>query len=272
MIFNNFSNFNTITLAGIGGLFSFFLASLGAFSVFLFSKNIKEHTLTAMYGFASGIMVSVTIWSLLIPSVDALDSGSIYKWLIPSLGIIAGAFLISLIDVILPHIHSEDNEREGIKTNWSKGILLTLAITIHNIPEGLAIGVAFGSIGSGIEGASIYGAFALALGIGLQNIPESMAISIPLHMSGMSKIKSFLIGAVSSVVEPVFAILGAILVKKVSSILPFILSFTAGAMIYVVVEELIPAATSSTENRHFGVWGFIFGFIIMMILELGLSF
>jgi ZIP family zinc transporter len=260
---------NPILAALYAGLFTWALTAMGAALVFLF-KNPKRSLLDMMLGFTGGVMVAASFWSLLSPAIDMTAGNGFYKVIPAAVGFFFGALFIYSLDKILPHIHINFKESEGVKTSWHKTTLLVLAITMHNIPEGLAVGVLFGGVAAGIEGATIGGAIALALGIGLQNFPEGFAVSMPLRRQKMSRFKSFWYGQLSAIVEPIAAVLGAWAVFTFQPILPYALSFAAGAMIFVVVEEVIPE-TQQDKYTDLATMGFISGFIIMMSLDVGLS-
>ena len=261
-----------VILALFGGLITWTFTSLGSALVFIFFSEIKPKVLATMYGFAAGVMTAASFWSLLAPSIELSSKMDLPKWIIPVCGFLLGSFFIWILDKVLPHIHivNGHEEKEGPKVRLSKSILLFLAITLHNIPEGLAVGVTFGAFSIGQSGVTLAAAMALTLGIGLQNFPEGAAVSLPLKTSGFSKLKAFALGSLSGLVEPLAAIIGALTVTKLTLILPAALSFSAGAMIYVVIEELVPEAVSD-EHNHFGVFGFIFGFAVMMILDIALN-
>lgn len=261
-----------ILLALFGGLITWTFTSLGSALVFIFFSEIKPKVLATMYGFAAGVMTAASFWSLLAPSIELSSKMDLPKWIIPVCGFLLGSFFIWILDKVLPHIHivNGHEEKEGPKVRLSKSILLFLAITLHNIPEGLAVGVTFGAFSIGQSGITLAAAMALTLGIGLQNFPEGAAVSLPLKTTGFSKLKAFALGSLSGLVEPVAAVIGALTVTKLAVILPVALSFSAGAMIYVVIEELVPEAVSD-EHNHFGVFGFIFGFAVMMILDIALN-
>jgi len=260
---------NPILAALYAGLFTWGLTALGAALVFLF-KEPKRSFLDLMLGFAGGVMVAASFWSLLAPAIEMTDNEGFAKVFPSAMGFFMGALFIYSLDKILPHIHINFQESEGMKTSWHKTTLLVLAITLHNIPEGLAVGVLFGGVAAGIEGATIGGAVALAIGIGLQNFPEGFAVSMPLRRQNMSRLKSFWYGQLSAIVEPIAAVLGAWAVFTFQPILPYALAFAAGAMIFVVVEEVIPE-TQLDKYTDLATMGFIFGFIIMMSLDVGLS-
>jgi zinc transporter, ZIP family len=268
---NWLEKFDATTLALFGTLFTYFVTALGASLVFFF-KQVKREALDFMLGFGAGVMIAASFWSLLAPAIDIAESNGYIPWIPPLLGFLLGAGFLLMIDIFLPHQHADIdiNQPEGIKTSWHRSILLVLAITLHNIPEGLAVGVAFGAAKLGLEGASLYGALALAIGIGLQNFPEGAAVSIPLRREGMSRKKSFYYGQLSGIVEPISGVIGALLVLSMRSILPFALAFAAGAMIYVVVEELIPESKTNKEAKIATI-GAILGFAIMMTLDVALG-
>jgi ZIP family zinc transporter len=241
-----------------------------------FFKTINRKVLDGMLGFAGGVMIAASFWSLLEPAIlmaeAAEASTGVPRWIPAAVGFLLGGGFLRLADSVLPHLHIEHKreDAEGIKTSWGRSILLVLAITLHNIPEGLAVGVGFGAAAVGIPGAGLAGAVALALGIGLQNFPEGAAVSIPLRRDGASRLKSFWYGQLSGVVEPVAGVLGAALVFYMQPILPYALAFAAGAMIFVVAEELIPEAYRE-GNDHIATTGLMLGFALMMILDVGLG-
>ncbi|MEL7271350.1 MAG: ZIP family metal transporter [Bacteroidota bacterium] len=252
-------------------LFTWGLTALGAALVFFF-KKANRALLDGMLGFTGGVMVAASFWSLLAPGI-AMSSGEGFVKVIPAaVGFLLGAAFIFGLDKILPHLHINfrEEEAEGVKTPWRRTTLLTLAITLHNIPEGLAVGVLFGGVAAGFEGASIGGAVALALGIGLQNFPEGFAVAMPLRRHGLSRWKSWVYGQASAIVEPIAGVLGAWAVLTFEPLLPYALSFAAGAMIFVVVEEVIPE-TQRDKYTDIATLGFIGGFIIMMTLDVGLG-
>lgn len=252
-------------------LFTWGLTALGAAFVFFF-KSINRAVFDGMLGFTGGVMVAASFWSLLSPAIDMSEGEGFVKIIPAALGFLGGALLLYGLDKVLPHLHINfrKEEAEGVKTDWHRSTLLVLAITLHNIPEGLAIGVLFGAASVGIDGATVGGAIALAIGIGIQNFPEGMAVSMPLRRQGLSRWKSFNYGQLSAIVEPVAAVLGAWAVMTFEPILPYALAFAAGAMIFVVVEEVIPE-TQRDKYTDIAVLGFIGGFIIMMMLDVGLG-
>lgn len=255
----------------VATLFTWGVTALGAGMVFFF-KSIDKRVLDSMLGFAAGVMIAASFWSLLAPAIELSESMRLIPWIPPAIGFLSGGIFLRFVDRLLPHLHIEykTEEAEGIKTNWSRSVLLVLAITLHNIPEGLAVGVGFGAVGASIGSASLAGAIALALGIGIQNFPEGAAVSIPLRRDGMSRSKSFLYGQASGIVEPIAGVLGAALVSTMRPILPYALAFAAGAMIYVVAEEVLPEANRD-GNGHLATIGTMVGFAIMMILDVALG-
>lgn len=260
-----FSDLNVILQALLATLFTWGITALGAASVFFF-KKMNQRILDLTLGFASGVMIAASFWSLLNPSIELSEEIGYLSWLFPALGFFCGGIFVIVSDIFLDKMLQKNS-----RTNESKkrSILLVSAITMHNIPEGLAIGVAFGSLGLGIEGTTLISALLLAIGIGLQNFPEGAGVSLPLRREGYSRKKSFLYGQASGIVEPIAGILGALLATFVRSILPFLLSFAAGCMISVVARELIPE--SSKENKNHSSIGLIIGFIVMMILDVSLG-
>ncbi len=265
------SQMNPILLALFAGLFTWSLTALGAATVFL-TKNVSKNFLNAMLGFAAGVMIAASFWSLLAPAIEMSEQSGVPKWLPACVGFMLGGILLRITDKFLPHLHLNEpmTHVEGIKTKWKKTTLLVCAVTLHNIPEGLAVGVAFGAVASGLPSASLASAFALAIGIGIQNFPEGMAISMPLRGCGLSKRKSFLVGQLSGIVEPIAAVIGAAAVMVAKPILPYALAFAAGAMIFVVVEELIPESQSE-GNTDISTWGCLIGFTLMMFLDVALG-
>ena len=256
-----------VAQALVATLFTWGLTALGSAMVFFF-KSIRKGVLDAMLGFAAGVMIAASFWSLLAPSIELSESMGLVKWFPPLVGFLAGGFFLRLVDRLLPHLHIEfrRDEAEGIKTNWSRSILLVLAITLHNIPEGLAVGVGFGAVNAGIKSASLAGAAALAMGIGLQNFPEGAAVSIPLRRDGMGRFKSFFYGQASGIVEPIAGVLGALLVGIMRPVLPYALAFAAGAMIYVISHEIIPD-THRHGNERQATFGLTVGLALMMFLD-----
>ena len=268
-IIEYFSQLDPIQGALYATLFTWGITALGASSVFLF-KSMSRMSLDGMLGFTGGVMVAASFWSLLSPAIEMSAGEGFVKVMPSAIGFGLGAVFIFGLDKILPHIHINFKKSEGIKTPWRRTTLLVLAITLHNIPEGLAIGVLFGGVASGIPEASIAGAVVLAFGIGLQNFPEGIAVAMPLRRSGVSKLKSFWYGQLSAIVEPIAGVIGAVAVTFFTPLLPYALAFAAGAMIFVVVEEVIPE-TQLDKYTDIATLGFIGGFIIMMSLDVALG-
>ena len=250
-------------------LFTWGLTALGASLVF-FIKELNRAVLDGLLGFTGGVMVAASFWSLLAPGIEMSPGEGFVKVMPAAIGFGLGALFIFTLDKVLPHIHINFKESEGIKTPWHRTTLLVLAITLHNIPEGLAVGVLFGGVAAGLPEASIAGAVVLALGIGIQNLPEGIAVSMPLRRQGMSRFKSFWYGQLSAIVEPIAAVIGAVAVTFFTPILPYALAFAAGAMIFVVVEEVIPE-TQLDKYTDIATLGFIGGFIVMMSLDVALG-
>lgn len=265
------ADLHPILQAFLATLFTWGMTALGAALVF-FPFILGKRTLDMMFGFAAGVMTAASYWSLLAPAIAMSEGLGGLSWVPALIGFIAGAGFLNLIDIVLPHLHIEKpiNEAEGVHTSWARSTLLVLAITLHNIPEGLAIGVAFGAVAAGLESATFAGALALAIGIGIQNFPEGTAVSVPLHREGMSKGKAFWYGQLSGFVEPLAAVLGAAAVLIAQPLLPYALAFAAGAMIYVVVEEVIPSAHEGGHG-NIATLGFIIGFSVMMTLDVALG-
>ncbi len=266
-----FESIDPILAAFYATLFTWGLTALGAALVFFF-KTMNRAVLDGMLGFTGGVMIAASFWSLLAPGIEMSKGEGFVKVIPAAVGFLFGALFLFALDKVLPHIHLnfKESEKEGIKTPWHRTTLLTLAITLHNIPEGLAVGVLFGGVAAGFEGASIGGAVALALGIGLQNFPEGFAVAMPLRRLGLSRTKSFLYGQASALVEPIAAVLGAWLVLTFEPILPYALSFAAGAMIFVVVEEVVPE-TQQDKYTDIATLGLILGFVVMMSLDVALG-
>ncbi|HEY8399572.1 MAG TPA: ZIP family metal transporter [Flavihumibacter sp.] len=267
-----FAEIGPVKAALIATTFTWLVTAAGASLVFFF-KTVKRSIFDAMLGFTGGVMVAASFWSLLAPSIEY--SEQLYPsmpWMPAAVGFLVGALFIYCLDKFTPHLHINfgDDESEGMKTQWHKTTLLLLAITLHNIPEGLAVGVLFGAASIGVGENLIPAAIALAFGIGLQNFPEGMAVSMPLRRLGISRMKSFWYGQLSAIVEPVAGVLGAVAVIYMQPVLPFALAFAAGAMIYVVVEEVIPE-TQRDKYTDVAVLGFIGGFVVMMVLDVALG-
>lgn len=271
MLIEFFTGLSPIYQALVATLFTWFMTAVGAGLVFFF-KRITRKPLDAMLGFAAGVMIAASYWSLLAPAIEMAEESSLPAWIPATTGFLLGGAFLWSIDKLLPHLHPgfPSEEAEGLSTSWQRSILLVLAITIHNIPEGLAVGVAFGALAADVPSATLGGAIALAVGIGIQNFPEGTAVSVPLRREGFSRLKSFWYGQLSGAVEPIAGVIGAIAVIYMRPILPYALAFAAGAMIYVVVEELIP---ESQLEKHTDVAtvGAMLGFAVMMTLDVALG-
>ena len=264
-----FESLDSVLGALYASLFTWGITALGASMVF-FVKTMNRAVLDGLLGFTGGVMVAASFWSLLAPGIE-MSPGTGFVKVIPSIiGFGLGALFIFGLDKILPHVHINFKESEGIKTPWRRTTLMVMAITLHNIPEGLAVGVLFGGVAAGIPEASIAGAVALAIGIGIQNFPEGIAVSMPMRRQGVSRLKCFWYGQLSAIVEPIAAVIGAVAVTFFTPILPYALAFAAGAMIFVVVEEVIPE-TQQDKYTDIATLGFIGGFIVMMTLDVGLG-
>ncbi|MBF70646.1 MAG: ZIP family metal transporter [Crocinitomicaceae bacterium] len=279
-----FVNQNPIIQALFAGLFTWFITAIGSGLVFFFNSSHRK-ALDISLGFTGGVMIAASFWSLLAPSIEYVEMQkelgltNMPSWLAPTIGFFLGALFLFGLDKIIPHLHmfEKKTNAEGVNTKWQKTILLVLAIAMHNIPEGLAVGVAFGAIASpeivnnlNVEIFTLGSAIALAIGIGIQNFPEGFAVSMPLRRQGMSKFKSWQWGQLSAIVEPIFAVIGAAIVLQVLPILPYALAFAAGAMIFIVVEEVIPESQKG-GNTDLATMGLIAGFIVMMGLDVGLG-
>jgi ZIP family zinc transporter len=251
--------------------FTWGLTALGAAAVFFF-RDVSRKSLDAALGFTAGVMIAASFWSLLNPAIALSEEMGMIKWVPALVGFLAGAFSMRLVDYVLPHVHLFANisETEGVKTAWRRTTLLVLAITLHNIPEGLAIGVAFGAVGAGYESATLAGAVALAIGIGIQNCPEGTAVAVPLRREGLSRVRAWWYGQLSATVEPVAAVIGAVAVTAMRPLLPYALAYAAGAMIFVVVEEVIPESQSGGHG-DLATLGAIIGFAVMMTLDVALG-
>ena len=258
-----------VTLAFWGTMFTFLATALGAATVFFFKKDIPRGMQRAFLGFAAGVMIAASVWSLLIPAMDMAQEAGGPAWLPAAGGFVLGAVFLLALDRVLPHLHPGSDEPEGLKSSFARTTMLVLAVTLHNIPEGLAVGLAFGLAGES-SAMSLSGALALSLGMALQNFPEGAAISLPLKKEGLSNTRSFVYGALSGIVEPIAGVLGVLAAGSVTGIMPWLLSFAAGAMIYVVVEELIPEA-SLGEHSHTGTLSVMLGFLVMMVLDVALG-
>jgi ZIP family zinc transporter len=263
--------YNPVLLALAATLFTWFLTALGASMVFFF-KTINKKILNSMLGFAAGVMIAASFWSLLKPAIEMAEENGSIPWVPAVVGFLGGGAFLFLIDKLLPHLHMglAIDKAEGIKTTWQRSVLLVLSITLHNIPEGLAVGVTFGALANNPDAGMLAGAIALAVGIGLQNFPEGAAVSIPLRREGFSRLKAFNYGQLSGIVEPIAGVIGAYLVLTITPILPYALSFAAGAMIFVVVEELIPESQTGNET-DLSTIGAMLGFATMMLLDVALG-
>lgn len=267
-----FLQFSPVTQALIATLFTWGVTAAGAALVF-FTRSVTPKLMDSMLGFAAGVMIAASFWSLLSPGIEMAEQMGQIPWLTAALGFLSGGIFMRIIDKFLPHLHPglAIDKSEGIKTSWQRSTLLVLAITLHNIPEGLAVGVAFGAVAAGLPSATIGGAIALAIGIGIQNFPEGTAVSVPLRREGMSKGRSFIYGQASGMVEPISGVIGALFVLSMQSVLPFALCFAAGAMIFVVVEELIPESQRTLANIDLVTMATMGGFTVMMILDVSLG-
>jgi len=268
-VIESFLTLPAVLQALIAGCFTWGITALGASVVFL-TRTVNQRLLDGMMGFAAGVMIAASFWSLLIPSIRmAGESGNI-PWLPAAVGFAAGWIFLWVLHLVIPHLHFGFSEAEGPKSSLGRTTLLVIAITLHNIPEGLAIGVAFGAVAAGFSSAALAGAVALTIGIGIQNFPEGLAISMPLRREGMTRFRSFWYGQLSAVVEPVAAVAGAAAVIVAQPILPYALAFAAGAMVFVVIEEVLP---ESQVHGYDGpaISGFLVGFLIMMILDVALA-
>jgi len=265
------SSLHPVLQALLGTIFTWGMTALGASTIFL-GKAVNRKTFDLMLGFAAGVMIAASYWSLLAPAIEMSAGMGVPEWLPALVGFLAGGVALRLVDMFLPHLHLEmpRSEAEGLKTTWKRTTLLVLAITLHNIPEGLAVGVAFGAAAAGLPSATVAGAIALALGIGIQNFPEAVAVAMPLRRAGLSRAKSFWYGQLSGIVEPLAGVLGAAAVLTSRNLLPYALAFAAGAMIFVVVEDIIPESQQD-GNTHLSTLGVMLGFAIMMLLDVGLG-
>jgi ZIP family zinc transporter len=262
---------NPVLLALAATLFTWGITALGASMVFFF-KKINKKVLNLMLGFAAGVMIAASFWSLLNPAIAMVEENGGVAWLPALVGFLCGGAFLFILDRTLPHLHMglAREKAEGIKTSWHRSVLLVLAITLHNIPEGLAVGVAFGALSNNPDMGLLSGAIALAFGIGLQNFPEGAAVSVPLRREGFTRLRSFTYGQLSGIVEPIAGVAGAYLVMVMTPLLPYALSFAAGAMIYVVIEELIPESQTGNETDLSTIGGML-GFSVMMLLDVALG-
>ena len=270
-IIHYFESISPVLAAFYASLFTWILTAFGASLVFLF-KGMNRGLLDGMLGFTGGVMVAASFWSLLAPGIEMSPGEGFVKVIPAAVGFGLGALFLYGLDKVLPHLHInfKESEKEGVKSPWHRTTLLVSAITMHNIPEGLAVGVLFGGVAAGAPEATIGGAVALALGIGIQNFPEGIAVSMPLRRQGVSRFKSFWYGQLSAIVEPIAAVIGALAVTFFTPILPYALAFAAGAMIFVVVEEVVPE-TQRDKYTDVATLGFIGGFIVMMTLDVALG-
>lgn len=258
----------------VAGLFTWSITALGA-AVVVFARSVNQRLLDGMLGFAAGVMLAASFWSLLAPSIELASASTLPTWFPAASGLVLGGAFLWTADRIIPHLHlfQDRTQAEGLPTEWRKTTLLVLAITLHNIPEGLAVGVAFGAIANGMDMGGIVttaGAVALAVGIGIQNFPEGVAVALPIRARGVSRLKSFWYGQLSAIVEPFAAVLGAAAVVYFRPLLPYALAFAAGAMIFVVIEELVPESHSH-GNTDLATFAAIVGFLVMMILDVSLG-
>jgi ZIP family zinc transporter len=260
--------YSPVTQALIATIFTWGVTAAGAALVFL-TSTVNKKVMDSMLGFAAGVMIAASYWSLLAPGIEMAEQLGHIPWLTAVIGFMGGGVFMRLTDKILPHLHPglAWDKREGIKTSWQRSTLLVLAITLHNIPEGLAVGVAFGAVAANLPSATIGGAIALAIGIGIQNFPEGTAVSMPLRREGVSKGKSFFMGQASGLVEPIAGVIGAAFVLNMQGVLPYALCFAAGAMIFVVVEELIPESQRNDANIDMVTMSTMVGFSVMMLLD-----
>jgi len=263
--------YSPIIQALFGTLFTWGVTALGAACVFL-TKEVNRRLLDGMLGFASGVMIAASYWSLLAPAIEMSQDLSVPAWFPAVCGFLLGGVFLFAVDKLLPHLHmgNDITEAEGPKTSWQRSVLLITAITLHNIPEGLAVGVAFGAAAAGVEGAGVSSAVALALGIGIQNFPEGLAVSAPLRREGWKVGKSFMYGQFSGMVEPIAGVIGAAATLLMRPLLPYALAFAAGAMIYVVAEGLIPESKSEGHS-DIPTIGVMLGFAVMMLLDVALG-
>jgi ZIP family zinc transporter len=268
---SQFQTLSPILQALLATLFTWGLTALGAATVFV-TKTVSRRLMDGLLGFAAGVMIAASYWSLLAPAIEMSEGQGVAGWIPAAVGFLLGGAFLWVADKTLPHLHigMPDDQAEGLKTTWKRSILLVTAITLHNFPEGLAVGVAFGAVAAGLPAATLAGAIALAIGIGLQNFPEGIAVAFPLRREGLSRGKSFFYGQLSGVVEPIAGVLGAAAVLLIHPLLPYALSFAAGAMIYVVIEELIPESQSGPHS-NVATLGAMGGFVVMMIMDVGLG-
>ena len=244
--------------------------TLGAAMVFFMKNKMNSKVEKTLLGFASGVMIAASVWSLLIPSIDMAQEQKIIAWVPATIGLLFGIMFLLVLDIIIPHLHLKSSKPEGMKSKLKKTTMMVLAVTLHNLPEGMAVGVLFAGALAQNSGVTMAGAFALAIGIAIQNFPEGAIISMPLKSEGMSKRKAFWYGTLSGIVEPIGAVITILLTSAIVVVLPYLLSFAAGAMIYVVIEELIPESQNG-EHSNLGTIGFAIGFALMMVLDVALG-
>lgn len=264
------TEFSPMIMVLLGTGFTFLATALGAAVVFFFKDEINPNIQRIFLGFAAGVMIAASVWSLLIPAIEMAEEQGKIGWIPAAGGFILGGLFLLALDSILPHLHIDSNHPEGMSSSLKRTTMLVLAVTLHNIPEGMAVGLAFGLATTGNTTVTLASAIALAVGIGLQNFPEGAAISLPLKKEGLSNFKSFLLGASSGIVEPIGGVIAVLIVGSIQGVMPWFLSFAAGSMIYVVVEELIPEANAG-EHSNAGTIGVMVGFVIMMILDVALG-
>lgn len=260
---------NPLILALLGTGFSFLGTTIGSAFVYFLKDDLNENLNKAFLGFASGVMIAASIWSLLIPSIDMAEGLGFIAWIPAAIGFIAGGVFLFLLDKLLPHLHAGSNKPEGMSSSLKRTTMLVLAVTLHNIPEGMAVGLSFALAASGSSTATLAGAIALAIGMALQNLPEGATVSFSLKNEGFRKNKAFLYGTLSGAVEPIAGVIGVVLALSIEKIMPFILAFAAGSMIYVVIDELVPEAYH--EHSNIGTIAAMFGFTLMMILDVALG-
>ena len=260
----------TLLWAAGGTGFTFLMTTVGAALVFFFRRSVSLRAQRVFLGFAAGVMTAASVWSLLIPAIEQAEDAGQVGWIPAAGGFVLGAAFLIVLDNLLPHLHPGSRDPEGPPTPWKRTTLLMFAVPLHNIPEGMAVGLSFALAAQEGGEAALPAALALALGMGIQNFPEGAAISLPLRQEGMSRTKAFLCGSLSGVVEPIFGVLVVLLAGSVAPLMPWMLSFAAGAMLYVVVEELIPEAHLG-EHSHVGTLGVMAGFLVMMVLDVALG-
>lgn len=264
------NNLHPALLALMGTGFTFFMTSLGAALVFFFRGEMKDSIQRVFLGFAAGVMIAASVWSLLIPAIEQAEVSGIVGWIPAAGGFALGGIFLFVLDKFLPHLHLNSDKPEGVSSSLQRTTMLIFAVTLHNIPEGMAVGLSFALAAQGKEEGALAVAIALALGIGIQNFPEGAAISLPLRKEGISNKRAFVYGSLSGIVEPIAGVLVVFIVGAATAAMPWLLSFAAGAMIYVVVEELIPEANIG-EHSNAGTLGAMVGFMVMMILDVALG-